>query len=220
MALARTFLVASLLAGCACAGELPPPREGAGWVEPRADARPAAAARADRADVASCARRLVGQPFSASTTALAGHCLGVPGLRQRLEAASVPVDRPRPGDLVFFARGIVGVVLDVEPGGRAKFAYVRRGAVHEGVVSPHLPRTRRGSDGRVANTFLVPIQPGEPKRARRLAAELLEGFRAPTAAPPAPAPVARKPRPAPAPATPPAPAASELASAEQVFGSD
>jgi hypothetical protein len=116
----------------------------------------------------------VGRPLAGGGAALVERCTGTAA-----EGGSSRTRQAEPGDLARFARGTVGIVLDVEDGGRVKFAYVRRGSVIEGVVSPERPHVRRGKDGRVANTFLVPIRPGEPRRAPRLAAELLRGFAAP-----------------------------------------
>ncbi len=133
---------------------------------------------AQRAELSACAAALVGQPMP-TLGALLGRCLG---------RATVPRvgARGTAGDVARFRDGTMGIVL-ATAGGRVKFAYVRRGVVAEGVVTPRTPHTRRAPDGRIANTFLRPIRPGEPRRAPRLAGELLEGF----SAPPAPIALAR-----------------------------
>jgi hypothetical protein len=126
------------------------------------------AAPAVRRDIASCASARVGQSFTDPGESFARACL------QGREL--VVLERGvEPGDLVVFEDQI-GVVLETAQG-RIKFAYPRRKRIFEGLVTPRDPHRRRDRSGRIANSFLRPIRPGEPRRLPRLAGELLRGFR-------------------------------------------
>lgn len=89
--------------------------------------------------------------------------------------ASRPVDRPRPGDLLFFhgAGGAaeVAVMKARRDDGALEATAVTRGAVRSIVVHPDEPHTRRRA-GRILNTFLRTRRPDDEAGAAYLAGQL------------------------------------------------
>jgi hypothetical protein len=97
----------------------------------------------------------------------------------RLEQALVPASAARTGDVLFFqvaseaCADHAGVVEAVDSGGRITFREVRGGTVRTSYVHPAEPSLRRGSDGRIMNTFLRPRRTDDPPAARYFAGEML-----------------------------------------------
>ncbi len=155
----------------------------------RADApsgTPSPAARATRAAIVERLTRLEGQrqlddrPVS-DMRLLAAAFDGIDGARDpgaTITAArrgSRPVDRPRPGDLLFFhgAGGAaeVAVMTARRDDGAIEAMAVTREAVREIVVHPDDPHARRRA-GRIVNTFLRTRRPDDEAAAAYLAGQL------------------------------------------------
>lgn len=97
-----------------------------------------------------------------------------------LEASRVRRGRPRPGDVAVFAsaRGVprVAVVVEVHPDGRVEAVARTRGALRLIHLDPERPDLRR-RNGRIVNTFVRAVGPGDHRGDRYLAGQLLTGVR-------------------------------------------
>jgi hypothetical protein len=92
----------------------------------------------------------------------------------------------RPGDILFFdTRGTgeqpacadhVAVVEQVSPSGRIQFLEARGGLIRHSFADPSRPGERRDAGGQLLNTFLRPMQAGDPPEARHLAGQMLCGI--------------------------------------------
>lgn len=97
----------------------------------------------------------------------------------RREQTMVAPTTARPGDVVFFrvhgpeCGDHAGVVEAVDRGGRITFKEVRGGSLRVSYAHPEDRSTRRGTDGRILNTFLRPRLTSDPPTARYYAGEML-----------------------------------------------
>ena len=89
----------------------------------------------------------------------------------------------RPGDVLFFdTRGTgerpecadhTALVEKVTRSGRIEFVELRGGRIRHSFVDPNQPARRRDEHGTLLNSFLRPVQPGDPPGARHFAGQML-----------------------------------------------
>lgn len=155
--------------------------------DPIAESAPAPAATETRRRLARC-RRAEGRELAATLRAaerqLLARCWG----RSITPPQVNPERAPRPLDLVRFeearpsaaapAGALLGVVLAVQ-GDRVEFLYPRGTHARRGFLNLRHPDRRRATPGRIDNTYLRIIRPGDARGTRYLAGQLLAGFAAP-----------------------------------------
>jgi hypothetical protein len=155
--------------------------------DPISGSEPAPAATETRRRLARC-RRVEGRELASALREaerqLLARCWG----RFSTPPQVSPERAPRPLDLVRFeearpsaaapAGALLGVVLAVQ-GDRVEFLYPRGTRARRGFLNLRHPDRRRSAPGRIDNTYLRVIRPGDPRGTRYLAGQLLAGFAAP-----------------------------------------